>query len=106
MLCSHRWEQPRSAFGTTSNPAAICSLREFDLGPPSLPSFSRGAELNLCTMLPRWPSPALPASSGNLARGVIGLVGEEFKDMTEGGEENDAGARTVKVRSSFVKFEA
>lgn len=33
-------------------------------------------------------------------------MGEEFKESTEGGEVNEAGARIVIVRSSDVKFEA
>jgi hypothetical protein len=38
-------------------------------------------------------------------KGLIGVVGE-LRETTEGGEIKDAGASTVKVRSSDVKFEA
>lgn len=41
----------------------------------------------------------LPVNSGKPTNGLIGEAGEEFNEMTEGGEVNDAGARTVNVRS-------
>lgn len=37
---------------------------------------------------------------------LLGVGGAGFKDTTEGGEVNEAGARTVRVRSSDVKFVA
>lgn len=47
----------------------------------------------------------LPKNSAKPIKGLIGLVGE-LKEITEGGEINEDGASTVKVRSSGVKFEA
>lgn len=38
--------------------------------------------------------------------GIIRDVGVEFRDTTDGGYVKDAGARTVKDRSSGVKFNA
>ena len=78
MLWSQRCEQPRS-------PEFWARLRSAEL------SSCFVSAMNLCIIL---------------ARGVNGLVGEEFKDMIDGGEVNDAGARTVNVRSLLVKFEA
>ena len=49
---------------------------------------------------------AFPVNSGKSTKGLIGEVGEEFNETTEGGEVKEAGASTVKVRSSDVKFEA
>lgn len=53
------------------------------------------------------PTPlVLPAVSEEPTNGLIGDVGEEFKDTTDGGDIKEAGAKTVIVRSSDVKFEA
>ena len=57
-------------------------------------------------MLPCLTLLAFPANSEEPTNGLIGDVGEEFKDTTDGGEVKEAGARTVIVRSSGVKFEA
>ena len=47
----------------------------------------------------------LPKNSLKPIKGLIGLVGE-LRETTDGGEVNEAGASTVSVRSSDVKFEA
>lgn len=47
----------------------------------------------------------LPKKSVKPIKGLTGVTGE-FRETTEGGEVKDAGASTVKVRSSDVKFEA
>ena len=57
-------------------------------------------------MAPTCLSPfILPKNSVKPIKGLFGLVGE-LRETTEGGEVNEAGARTVNVRSSDVKFEA
>lgn len=56
--------------------------------------------------MPRLSPLNLSVNSGKTTNGLIGDAGEEFNETTEGGEVNDAGARTVNVRSSDVKFEA
>lgn len=38
--------------------------------------------------------------------GLRGDVGVEFRDTIDGGDVKDAGARTVRDRSSDVKFDA
>ena len=110
LLCSHRCEQPRPVLGTTSDVGEARSLKETDRAPPSLFCFcesdKRGADPGLCIALPRRSALAFPVNSENPTNGLIGVDGEEFKDTTVGGEVNEAGARTVKVRSSEVKFEA
>ena len=60
----------------------------------------------MCTALLCLTLLAFPANSEKPTNGLIGDVGEEFKDTTDGGEVKEAGARTVIVRSSGVKFEA
>lgn len=40
-----------------------------------------------------------------LPKPTIGVLGE-LKDTTDGGDVNEAGASTVKVKSSDVKFDA
>lgn len=47
----------------------------------------------------------LPKNSVKPIKGLIGVAGE-LSETTEGGEVKDAGASTVNVRSSDVKFEA
>lgn len=110
LLCSHRCVQPRPVLGTTADEGEACSLKESDRAPTSPFCFwlsdRRGAELGLCIALPRLSPLTLPVNSENPANGLIGVDGEELKDTTEGREVNEAGARTVKVRASDVKFEA
>jgi hypothetical protein len=110
LLCSHRCVQPRPVLGTTSEVGEACSLKETDRTPTSPFCFrvsdKRGAELSLCTALACLSPLTLPVNSENPTNGLNGVDGEEFKDTTVGGEVNEAGARTVKVRSSEVKFEA
>lgn len=45
-------------------------------------------------------------NSENPKNGLKGELGVEFKDTTEGGDVKDAGARTIRDRSSDVKFDA
>lgn len=45
-------------------------------------------------------------NSGNPAIALTGDSGAEFNEMTEGGAVKEAGARMVKLRSSFDKFVA
>jgi hypothetical protein len=57
-------------------------------------------------LLPILLSPfALAKNSAKPIKGLFGVLGE-FRETTEGGEVNESGASTVKVRSSDVKFEA
>lgn len=59
----------------------------------------------------RGPSPLclspfiLPKHSAKPRNGLKGVSGE-LRDTNEGGDVNEAGASTVKVRSSEVKFDA
>lgn len=96
LLCNHKWVHPKSFRGRTSVMETVCSW-----GPPS-PClwFSDSVEpkLNLGT-------PVLCLSIEPI-KGLSGDAGDEFNDTTEGGELNEAGAKTVNVRSSDVKFEA
>lgn len=47
----------------------------------------------------------LAVKSTKPINGLIGVDGAEFRDTTDGGDIDDAGASTVKLRSSDVKFE-
>lgn len=62
--------------------------------------------MKLCSWVEPIPlSPfTLPKISEKPIKGLSGVVGE-FRETTEGGEVTEAGASTVKVRSSEVKFE-
>lgn len=62
--------------------------------------------LTLLAAALRRSSFALPVNSENPTNGLIGDDGEELKDTTDGGAVNEAGARTVKFRSSDVIFAA
>lgn len=101
LLCNHKCVQPTSPLGKTSEIAKSFSLGITDWVPPSLVDFrlssSSGNELFF------W---ILPADPEEITYGLNGDVGELFRDSTEGGGMNEAGARTVIVRSSDVKFEA
>jgi hypothetical protein len=63
-------------------------------------------EVSACTAEQYFSPVIIPVDSGKPTNELIGVVGEELKDPTDGGEVNEAGARTVRVRSSDVKFEA
>ena len=70
---------------------------------------SSGIEGNDCTLrvvVLRFSVCTLSVNSENPRNGLIGEVGVEFKDTTDGGDVKDAGARTVKDRSSDVKLDA
>lgn len=103
LLWSHRCVQHKPLLGMASDIGEACSLKEAGQTPP-LPfcfwfSDERSGELSLCIV------GLLPVNSGKPTNGLIGEEGEEFKETTEGGEVNEAGARTVRVRSSDIRFE-
>ena len=94
----------------TSDIGTAFSLEETERAPVSPFPFwfsnGTGAELSLGSAVACLSPPIFPQNSENPRHGLIGEDGAEFKVINEGGEVNDAGARTVKVRSSGVKFEA
>ena len=106
VLCNHKCVQPKPVLGMTSEAETVCSVRETDL--PSTLSFwlssTIGKELSLCTPLLRLSPLTLAVKSAKPMNGLIGVDGAEFRDTTDGGDIDDAGARTVKLRSSDVKF--
>jgi hypothetical protein len=57
-----------------------------------------------CTAEPYFSPVIIPADSDKPTNELIGVVGVEVKDPTDGDEVNEAGA--VRVRSSDVKLEA
>lgn len=89
LLCSHRWVHPSPEVGMKSAIGVNCSLREVNLAPASPFCFSFsdtvGTELSLCIALLCLSLLAFPASSEKPTNGLIGDVGEEFKDTTDGG---------------------
>lgn len=50
--------------------------------------------------------PNFPLNSVMPIIGLMGEMGEEFRDTTDGGDVNEAGARIVIVKSSDVMFDA
>lgn len=109
LLCNHKCVQPKPVFGMTSDTVEDCLSSNIDRTPPSPFCFrfsdARGAELSSCGALPHRSSFTFPANSENPRKGLKGDDGVAFKDTTVG-EADDVGARTVKVRSLDVKFDA
>lgn len=88
LLCSHRCVQPNPELGTTSDMAdgLLSDIDRVALSPLCFSdSETRGAVLPLCNAGPRCSSFNLPVNSEKPINGLIGDVGEEFKDTTEGG---------------------
>ena len=85
-----------------------CSLKETDRPVKSTLCFlfsdAAGIDLGLSNVL-HFSLPILPATSFKTMYGLMGDDGEEFNEITDG-EVDEAGARTVMVRSSDVKFDA
>ena len=110
LLWSQRCVQPKPVPGMTSDFEAAWSLKENDraLLLPFCFWFPEeaGAELCLWTAEERLSPLTFSVKSGNPEKWLTGEDGEEFKETTDGGEVNEAGARTVKVRSSDVRFVA
>lgn len=109
LLCSHKCVQPKPEVEIASDAGETCSFKETNLVSP-LTSFlfsNEGATtLDFCIIEPFVWLLYLPATSESPKNGLIGDEGEEFRESTEGGDVNEAGARIVIVRSSDVKFEA
>lgn len=107
LLWSHRCVQPKSLLEMTSDIGEDCSLKETEwtILPLCFGFSGGGKELSLCFTAPCLSPFTWPVDSDKLTNGFIGDLGE-LKDPTEGGEVNEAGARTVIVRSSDVKFDA
>lgn len=109
LLWSHKCEQP-IALGMISDMGDDCSLKETDPRPESILCFrfsvTEGIDLGLSNDVTYFSLPILPATSFKTMYGLMGDDGEEFNEITDGGEVDEAGARTVMVRSSDVKFEA
>ena len=61
--------------------------------------------MKLCAWVPRLSLFTLSKHSAKPINELFGVVGE-LRDTNEGGGLNEAGASTVNVRSSEVKFEA
>lgn len=101
-LCSQRCVQPKPLFGTTSegledSPFVFSVLVSSGIG---------GNDCCLRVVMLRFSLCTLSVNSENPRNGLRGDVGVEFRDTTDGGDVKDAGARTVKDRSSDVKFDA
>ena len=89
----------------------VCSLKEPECGPTSSPrlwfSITLDAELSLLRAIACLSPLNLPAAeSKETSYGLVGDAGVEVKDTTEGSEVKEAGASTVSVKSSDVRFEA
>lgn len=83
------------------------SFSETERNPTSSSApWSIDEELILCPTITCLLPLTAAGNSETLINGLAGDDGDELNDNTEGGEVNEAGARTVNVRSSDVKFEA
>jgi hypothetical protein len=102
-LCSQRCVQPKPLFGTTSEGLEDSPFVLFSV---LVSSGIGGNDCCLRTVVLRFSFCTLSVKSENPRNGLIGVVGVEFRDTTVGGDVKDAGARTVKDRSSEVKFDA
>lgn len=110
LLWSHKCEQPKPALGMISDMGEDWSLKETVRPPKSTLCFwfsdTVGIDLGLSNDVPYFSLPILPATSFKTMYGLMGDDGEEFNEITDGIEVDEAGARTVMVRSSDVKFDA